>query len=720
MHRVPKRFGLAAFLMLMIAILGGSPLEAQSKRQEFLAAFKNAVAKNDFSRQRSLVGQNKDEAFGGFFDLEADLLKARVGNDTEAANKAYSQLEALAGAYRLEFSEAFLNDRFRWANGLEGEAAQGRIDAYNSYWNGVQSQAEGDNGNEEAYRAALESYSNTMLACAKIKDQYWAAMAANYMSGIHNKFNEYFEAAYYALWAKRFANEGGISGRSEFNWIDGYLGDLNEKRRVVMPELIDTNIGEMDKAKAAHQKAVEAATSIPAGGEGSGNKGEGGTVLAAPKASNEYEWVDHKMKHGVEKNAWTKLKLPYWNARYVSPTNNRKDPFFQYAQFEKDAEPVEFGAFPGGKAEYDGNLNFRTDADKKNKVKVKSNKFAKLDMKVRYDDDREAKITHMIMDYEAEWLELFGTKFNASDSAKFAMVAWYGISTVSGKVFGTEVEIIDTNGNGMFRDFGEDSVVIGKGRNARVEPLGRYLYLPEEGGWYPYQVNVVDKDGTTIRTRPYKGSLAPIHVKFKTGSGEMPQYLVAKGTGEDVEFYFDLMKGLDPSKPIWVPEGRYEIYQGYFTFGSGKKETNLLIGKGRSGTFPVEAGKLNVWELGGAGEKGFWMIGNVHRSPEKKSELISVGKDIQVFGNFGEQYFNFYVERLTPTVTIHRDSADGRKVGEEDMRLPGGDNIQMVDLWYPANCTIKNAPTSADLWAQLTAKHGKLGQITSEWFRVVD
>ncbi|MCB9832443.1 MAG: hypothetical protein H6807_08205 [Planctomycetes bacterium] len=723
MHRVPKCFALV-FLSLLALLVTAPGLSAQNQKQAFLAAFRGAVDSGDFSKQRSLVGQNKDLSFGAFFDFEADMLKARVADNLEAANKAYSYMEAMASNFRLEFNEAYLNDRQRWANGLEGEAAQKRIDAYNSYWNGVQSQSEGDGGNEQGYLNALESYSNSLLACFEIKDYFWAAMAANYMSGIHNKLNNYFESAYYARWCKDLAVRGGIAGRSDFAWIDGYLNDLHDKKRVLRPDLIDITINDMDKAKAAHAEAVvksQQIESVPGEDDDPRKRREEKPGLAAPapgKGIDTETWSEWNFKPGIEKDAWTKIKLPYYNARWVSPTNPQKDPFYQYEVFDKDAAAKDFGAFPGGKAEYDGSLNLTTDLQKKPKLKVKSNKFAKVELKVRYDDDSEAEVAHMMLDYLPTRKKLFGQDFRFQDEDKSFLVAWYGISAVRGKVHGEDIEIVDTNGNGVFRDTGEDSVIIGKGKTARIEPLGRYIFLPGENGLYPFEFKVNDKLAKLVRTRPFKGALAPITVEYSTGSGKMPEYLIARGTGEDVEFYFDLMKGLDPAKPIWVPEGRYEIFQGYFLFGSGNKETNLLIGKGTSKAFEVKPGQLNVWKLGGTGEYGFRMLGDVTRSAESKTDLVCDGKNIRVIGNWGEQYFNFYVERITPTISIRRDSENGRKVGGEDMKLLAGDGVQMVDLWYPAPCTIKNVPSGADLFYQFTAKHGILGQIKSDWYKV--
>ena len=196
----------------------------------------------------------------------------------------------------------------------------------------------------------------------------------------------------------------------------------------------------------------------------------------------------------------------------------------------------------------------------------------------------------------------------------------------------------------------------------------------------------------------------------------MPTYLIARGTGADTEAYFDLMKGLDPEKPLFVPAGGYEFFKGYFLFGKGKKQSFLIMDKGRSGIFKAEAGRLNTWALGGAGEKGFWMLGKATR-PEKDEVLVK-GLDIQVFGNFGERYRLFAVERLEPKILIAKDKEGDKIVAKEEMRPPGGSGINAQQLWFPADTTVKKVPRSGDLYFKLEAKHGKLGEMESSWDRV--
>ena len=112
------------------------------------------------------------------------------------------------------------------------------------------------------------------------------------------------------------------------------------------------------------------------------------------------------------------------------------------------------------------------------------------------------------------------------------------------------------------------------------------------------------------------------------------------------------------------------------------------------------------------------MLGKVERG-EKRGTLKAVGKEIRVYGNFGEEYYNFLADRLTVEVTIRKGSKDGPKVASATMKPhPGSGEFTVADLFLPESKIIKNVPARGELFAKLTAEHSVLGHIESDWFKV--
>ena len=282
------------------------------------------------------------------------------------------------------------------------------------------------------------------------------------------------------------------------------------------------------------------------------------------------------------------------------------------------------------------------------KIKVKS-KPSSAKFEVNYPDNSTLRLTMALWE-ETPNFKLFGTRFNNSKSHTFTRLAARNTTGLAGKIRGNDVTFIDNNANGVYHDEGIDAIMVGKGKNARIDPFGRYVMLKETNGYYPYELKLNKKDASLVRTRPYKGQLAPLRVDLKTASGARPSFLIVKGNGEDASAYYDVAKAID--EPIWLPVGGYQVRQGYFTIGKGKKQSHIFIGPGRSGVFKVEAGKVNTWEMGGSGEQGFWLLGKLSRGSDP-TEVIAENKELRVFGNFGESYFGF-------TAEDHRPASDDR------------------------------------------------------------
>ena len=127
---------------------------------------------------------------------------------------------------------------------------------------------------------------------------------------------------------------------------------------------------------------------------------------------------------------------------------------------------------------------------------------------------------------------------------------WRGVTQVQGSMRGRQVSFIDSSGNGIFDDPGVDTVIVGAGKDARVDPYGRYVFLEEDNGWFPFEIKMATRNASVIRTRPYRGDLARIQLVYK--GGKRPEYLIVQGTGEDAAFFFERDNRMRVTVPNWL------------------------------------------------------------------------------------------------------------------------------------------------------------------------
>ncbi len=697
---------------LFAFLVGVSQIQAQSQADVFRVAFEKAVDANDFSMQAKMVDENKDAAFYAYFLYEKLWVGYSLANNAEAADKQMLNMQYLSSNYRTKHDDKFLTARRLKVAAYTPEQLKAYVEARKAAEEGYVAYNDGAaDGNEEAMSKAIAAYSRAARGYMKLGDDYLTAETADFVGRCWLKAGNHFNSAYWYQTASRPAQKAGVIAR--FPDINNAITKMREKRQVEFPELIDTKLSMAD-AKVAYDKALAARNQIPTeGSEKSGGKSVGASK--APTSSAEYTFVDDKGFKEKSLPLFTKIKVPYYNFAVCRPNNPRKDPFLQYILLEKDKDPVPVKNFlPGAEMHYDGKVYLKGKKDKSAKKLKLKQKFIKLKKKVVYPDDKSRTITNMVMDYGAESLKLFGKKYNDPNSANQKLIAWLGATGLEGTVRGHKVTLLDCNGNGSFRDTGVDAVMIGKGKKARIEPLGRFILLEENGALYPFEFKVVGVSTGLVRSRPYKGSLAPVRVNFKTASGVRPDFLIVQGSGEDAEAYFDIAKAID--KPMWIPPGRYAVHLGYITLGKGKKQSHILIGRGKS-KMEARSGQLNTWNLGGAGENGFRMNCDLS-SGDAPGEIVVKGQDIEVIGNMGEVYFNFQQDRLAPTVTIRKENGKGKVLGRKNMKVDSRGQ-KMIDLWFPTDITIKNCGSSKDKRVgQLVYDHKILGKIVSAWTRV--
>lgn len=707
-------------LAVLATVVWMTPAASGQDVDKFVKEFEKAFGARDFTQMRSLTSGSRSLAKRGAKTYEGWICQLAAKGDEgslERASNIESVLDELAVVYKLEHKDEFIHQRVAWLKGLDVAQKKQRWDAIKQSNDGYNHSIRGKNeGGDEHFKNAVEPFMKAISISNQLKDWSSAADDASQLAFCFQTLNDGFAACYYAHVALGAANNGGI--RSAYAEGNGKVfARAKEKKQVYYPEIIRIDLPLEESRKQYEVDAAEKARVKPdpegKGDGGAKGSGGGGSGLTPPTSEAPFEFVDHKKKFKASKvDLGGKVpQVSYLNGRPEEPSIY---PFARYNNFEKGSDERDF-FLPGAKIKNDGKIfidSAGTGKFKKIKVKAKPS-TAKFD--VKYADNSKLKLTMALWEENPNY-QLFGTRFNNPNSHKFTRLAARNTTGLSGKIRGNEVTFIDNNANGVYHDEGVDAIMVGKGKTARIDPFGRYVMLKEANGYYPYELKMNKKDASLVRTRPYKGQLAPLSVSMKTATGVKPSFLIVKGNGEDASAYFDIAKAID--EPIWLPVGRYQIRQGYFTLGKGKKQSHIFIGTGRSGAFEVEAGKINTWELGGSGEQGYWLLGKFERGSDA-SEVVADNKELRVFGNFGESYFGFTSQgdRPLPTIEIRKEDENGKKVGSAKTRNASGNGIQYIDLWFPANVAIKNCPRGK-LVGQLTLEHPVLGTAKSAWLNI--
>ena len=715
---VDRRIGrLAAAVFFLLALAGAATA------QKWQAAFEEAVKHNDYEATKQVVAGDRVSALQTAMEVyEVDFCQASLKGEKEKAAAALAYIKEIGRHFKIEFKGSQLIERrAKWVESLDDGGKQGRIDVYAAWQKAWQVyDAARSSGTEDDHKIAVASINECAAKAIAIKDTYHTAGALEIASHSYQGLADTF-AIVYSL--KKAIDLGVKPGQLEFEF-PAVMTRFDEwaKKDVKKPELVDITI-DLEASRAKYQKDFEESQIIR--GAALDPKTGKGSVLVPPRTNDAFDWLEESGFKPIAPYDIYAKPTP-WYSLNSFPEQPIVDIFSTYFHLEKDQKHADFAPVPNSKVYFDGKLQLDPDGDGKAaaieiKVKPKA-ELQKFD--VKYDDNSTQKLA-MFLTQRPGNFSIFGKQFSSSDAHKVLNFTVTGASAIAGKLRGHNVVFLDAFPNGAFDDAGYDVVIIDAGtKNERIEPIGRYIYLDQGSGSYPYEIKVVTKNGGTIRTRPYdtKKELVPLSVEWKSAKGS-PKFLLAKGSGEDEAFYFNLMAAT--KAPLWVPPGSYSIFRGYMVFGSdARKDGFVCVAKGRSGGFKVESGKQAVWKVGGAGEKGFWCTTDVVRNPDEATTIDVLtarlqGDKTEVFiryyGCEGEEYFNFYPNRVFPSIEVRKNDGNGPIVAKGEMKCEE-DTYGL--LWFPSKFSIKNVAKSEKVVVKLRANHDFLGKIESDWIAI--
>lgn len=213
---------------------------------------------------------------------------------------------------------------------------------------------------------------------------------------------------------------------------------------------------------------------------------------------------------------------------------------------------------------------------------------------------------------------------------------WSSSGTLTGRVRGETVHLIDQDGDGRHDGFGSDAMIVGQ-RLENAFLLSKVVNLG--GSLYHFEL-----EGTQVTTRPYVGETARLEVASGwQGKGKLTSAVFAdRSSGVS----FDPLGARDG---LLVPAGTYAFVSG-MAVGQGE---SVRMRAGRLAPLTLAAGEARSMTWGGPVTMVF--------DYDAREEEVTVKADLRFFGEAGEEYHTFLPEAKSPKILIH-DKKSGKLV----------------------------------------------------------
>jgi hypothetical protein len=198
-----------------------------------------------------------------------------------------------------------------------------------------------------------------------------------------------------------------------------------------------------------------------------------------------------------------------------------------------------------------------------------------------------------------------------------------------GMIGETKVQLIDQNNNGRYDDFGEDAMIVGRGKYATF--LSRAMNV----AGVLYEVAVAE-DGSSLDLTPFDGDSGTLDMRSKLDTkGKLLSAIVKSRDGD---FSFDLATF---RRGVTVPAGTYDLYSA--KLGLGKAEA--YIRPGRMAAVEVAASETASVVWGGPVKGEFKYV-------RKGDQVAFSPDDVTYFGGAGEEYRVWDPVGKSPEFTI--------------------------------------------------------------------
>ncbi len=273
----------------------------------------------------------------------------------------------------------------------------------------------------------------------------------------------------------------------------------------------------------------------------------------------------------------------------------------------------------------EGGYSFVTEKTGIAKLEIDTNDDGKLDQKVK---GVKGFLTLTSKDRD-------GDKYKYSIRLRNTGRAWQWTSSgvMTGKVRGTQVQLVDQNGNGRFDDIGKDAILIGRDKAAS------YLCKTVNLGGQLFDIEV-NEDGSQIESTPYVGETARIEVHDEwEGAGGLTAAIF---NSKDKQVSFNAAAAKKGG--LLVPAGEYRLASGYAEKGS----ESARIRGGRMPAVELAANTTETIKWGGPVTMEF--------NARQRDDKVTVSADVKFFGNAGEEYHSFHPDTKSPKILIRDKS----------------------------------------------------------------
>ncbi|HJO27471.1 MAG: hypothetical protein CMK00_01010 [Planctomycetes bacterium] len=226
----------------------------------------------------------------------------------------------------------------------------------------------------------------------------------------------------------------------------------------------------------------------------------------------------------------------------------------------------------------------------------------------------------------------YAVRFKSSSSSW----RWSAGGAMRGKLGGHTILIIDQNNNGLYNDYGQDAMIVGKGDAASF--LSRVINL--KGELYDFEIS---PNGAQVTATPFEGQTGTLNMtEDYSANGNLVAAIVRSGSNS-----FNVA---DYREGLAVPVGTYTLESGFAT--RGKTET-VRIRNGKMGPIEVKAGAEKNVDWGSPVRIEF--------DYEKDGEYVTVQPNVVFYGAANEEYHTFTPNAKSPKIIV-RDKRTGKEV----------------------------------------------------------
>ena len=274
---------------------------------------------------------------------------------------------------------------------------------------------------------------------------------------------------------------------------------------------------------------------------------------------------------------------------------------------------------------------------------ITGNDFIKVDTDGDGQIDKTLQSKENLIDYKLDYgtvQQSYRAKIWQVKTMPGQKIFWYyrRAGFMKGTVEGEPVILIDDNSNGRYNDFGQDALLIGRGKEAGL--LSFLVFI--KGKYYEFRA---EQSGTSFWLREYQGALGKIDVKSKLNFKKVkpPNFIILANK----DTYLPIST---KEKTAVAPVGEYKLYLAVLTDRIRVRHGNLPLIK-------IEADQVTVLGWGEPFKlvceprlvKGGEVMGFIEPKsnpptapefPNQKLDCPFIKMNLpKVYGQNGEEYF---------------------------------------------------------------------------------